>query len=293
MPQGDEKHYPELADVGELVDPVMVLAFQGWNDAGEAATGALEHLEDLWDAQELTTIDPDDYYDFQVNRPTVHFDEGGARQIEWPTTRISLARPDGGSRDIILIRGIEPNMRWRAFCTELLDIAAALNVTEAVSLGALLADVPHTRPVPVTVSASDDTVAKSLGVEPSRYEGPVGIVGAFQHAAVHFGLRAISIWAAVPHYVAQSPCPKATLVLLSKIEDLLNESIPLGDLPDEAQAWQHGVEEMTSEDPEIADYVARLERARDTTELPEASGEHIAKEFERYLRRRGPGPSSE
>jgi proteasome assembly chaperone (PAC2) family protein len=293
MPQGRKQRHPDLADVGDLVDPVMVLAFQGWNDAGEAATGALEHLEDLWDAQELTTIDPDEYYDFQVSRPTVHFDDEGQRKIEWPTTRISLARPEGGSRDIVLIRGIEPNMRWRAFCAELLDIAAALNVTDAVSLGALLADVPHTRPVPVTVSASEDFVAKSLGLEASRYEGSVGIVGAFQDAAVHFGLQATSIWAAVPHYVAQSPCPKATLVLLAKIEDLLNESIPLGDLPDEAQAWQHGVEEMTSEDPEIADYVARLERARDTTELPEASGEYIAKEFERYLRRRGPGPTPE
>jgi proteasome assembly chaperone (PAC2) family protein len=290
MPQGRKKRHPALADVGELVNPIMVLAFQGWNDAGEAATGTIEHLEDSWDARELTTIDPDEYYDFQVSRPTVHFNDDGVRQIEWPTTRISLAKPEDASRDIVLVRGIEPNMRWRAFCAELLDIAATLNVTEAVSLGALLADVPHTRPVPVTVSASEDVVAKSLGLEASRYEGPVGIIGVFQNAATRAGVKATSIWAAVPHYVSQSPCPKATLVLIAKIEDLLGESIPLGDLPDEAQAWQHGVEEMTTEDPEIADYVARLERARDTTELPEASGEHIAKEFERYLRRRGTGP---
>jgi len=288
MPQGRKKRHPALADVGELVNPIMVLAFQGWNDAGEAATGAVEHLEESWDARELTTIDPDDYYDFQVSRPAVHFDADGARQIEWPTTRVSLAKPDDGSRDIVLVRGIEPNMRWRAFCAELLDIAAALKVSEAVSLGALLADVPHTRPVPVTVSASEDVVATSLGIEASRYEGPVGIIGVFQDAATRAGVQATSIWAAVPHYVSQSPCPKATLVLIAKVEDLLNESVPLGDLPEEAQAWQHGVEEMASEDPEIADYVARLERARDTTELPEASGEHIAKEFERYLRRRGP-----
>jgi proteasome assembly chaperone (PAC2) family protein len=285
MPRGRKKRHPHLAEL-ELDKPVMILAFEGWNDAGEAATGAVEHLDELWDAQPVTEFEPDDYYDFQVNRPTISFDDEGVRQIEWPTTRVSVARPDESPHDIVLVRGVEPNMRWSAFCAELLEIATSLKVAQVITLGALLADVPHTRPVPVTVSATVDTVAQTLGLEVSRYEGPIGIVGVFQDAAAKAGIPAATMWAAVPHYVAQSPCPKATVVLLGKVEDLLDAAIPLGDLPEEAQAWQHGVDELATEDPEIADYVNRLEQARDTTELPEASGEHIAKEFERYLRRR-------
>ena len=276
----------ELDGVPDLDDPVLVAAFEGWNDAGEAATGVVEHLEESWQAVPLGKIDPEDYYDFQVNRPHVSVDETGVRSLDWPTTRVSLARPAGVARDVVLVRGIEPNMRWRGFCAELLAAVHDLGVERIVTLGALLADVPHTRPVPVTVSTSDEKLAKSLGLEPSRYQGPTGIVGVLQDAARRDGLVATTLWAAVPHYVAQSPCPKATLVLLRRIEDLLNLPVPLGDLPDEARAWQHGVEELATEDPEIADYVRRLEQARDTTDLPEASGEHIAREFERYLRRR-------
>jgi proteasome assembly chaperone (PAC2) family protein len=276
----------ELDGVPDLDDPVLVAAFEGWNDAGEAATGVVEHLEESWQAVPLGKIDPEEYYDFQVNRPHVSVDETGVRSLDWPTTRVSLARPAGVGRDVVLVRGIEPNMRWRGFCIELLAAVRDLGVERIVTLGALLADVPHTRPVPVTVSTSDEKLAKSLGLEPSRYQGPTGIVGVLQDAARRDGLIATTLWAAVPHYVAQSPCPKATLVLLRRIEDLLNLPVPLGDLPDEARAWQHGVEELATEDPEIADYVRRLEQARDTTDLPEASGEHIAREFERYLRRR-------
>ena len=276
----------ELDGVPDLDEPVLIAAFEGWNDAGEAATGVVEHLEESWQAVPLGKLDPEEYYDFQVNRPHVSVDETGVRSLDWPTTRLSLARPPGIGRDVVLVRGIEPNMRWRAFCNELLTAVRELGVERIVALGALLADVPHTRPVPVTVSTSDETLAKSLGLEPSRYQGPTGIVGVMQDAARRGGLVATTLWAAVPHYVAQSPCPKATLVLLRRIEDLLNLPVPLGDLPDEARAWQHGVEELATEDPEIADYVHRLEQARDTTDLPEASGEHIAREFERYLRRR-------
>jgi proteasome assembly chaperone (PAC2) family protein len=276
----------ELHGVPDLDEPVLIAAFEGWNDAGEAATSVVEHLEESWQAVPLGKLDPEEYYDFQVNRPHVSVDETGVRNLDWPTTRMSLARPPGVGRDVVLVRGIEPNMRWRAFCEELLSAMRELGVERIVTLGALLADVPHTRPVPVTVSTSDETLAKSLGLEPSHYQGPTGIVGVLQDAARRGGLVATTLWAAVPHYVAQSPCPKATLVLLRRIEDLLNLPVPLGDLPDEARAWQHGVEELATEDPEIADYVRRLEQARDTTELPEASGEHIAREFERYLRRR-------
>lgn len=266
---------------------VMVAAFAGWNDAGEAATGVVDHLAECWEAEPLDEIDPEEYYDFQVNRPTVQLDDDGVRELEWPTTRLSLARPGGGARDVVLVHGIEPNMRWRSFCASLLEMAERLEVSEIVTLGALLADVPHTRPVPVTVSGSDDQLARVLGLEWSRYEGPTGIVGVFQSLAMAGGWPTSSLWAAVPHYVSQSPCPKATLVLVQKIEDLLGVSVPLGDLPEEARAWQHGVEELATEDPDVSEYVKRLEAARDTTELPEATGEHIAREFERYLRRRG------
>jgi len=188
-----------------------------------------------------------------------------------------------------LVRGIEPSMRWRAFTSELLGWAHELGVEMVVTLGALLADTPHTRPVPVTGTSSDPQVAERMGLEQSRYEGPTGIVGVLQDACTSTGLPAVSIWAAVPHYVAQPPCPKATLALLRKVEDLLDVPVPLGELPEDARAWQRGVDELAAEDSEISDYVRGLEEARDTAELPEASGEAIAKEFERYLRRRGEG----
>ncbi|NED94205.1 PAC2 family protein [Phytoactinopolyspora alkaliphila] len=277
----------ELDSVPQLHEPVLIAAFEGWNDAGESATGAVEHLEQTWNAEPLASLDPDEYYDFQVNRPIVSLDPDGIRSLQWPTTRMSLANSPDLGRDVVLLRGIEPNMRWRGFCAELLSVAADLGVEQVVTFGALLADVPHTRPVPVTASASDPATASSLGLEPSRYEGPTGIVGVFQDAASRGGLNAVSLWAAVPHYVGQSPCPKATVVLLRRLEDILDLPVPLGDLPEQAEAWQHGVEELAQEDADVAEYVQRLEEASDTIDLPEASGEHIAREFERYLRRRG------
>ncbi|TDE09523.1 PAC2 family protein [Jiangella asiatica] len=276
----------ELDGTPQLRDPVLIAAFEGWNDAGEAATAGVEHLEHEWRATPVAALDPDQYYDFQVNRPQVSVDETGLRSIEWPTTRLSVVHLDDADRDIVLLRGIEPNMRWRGFCAELLAVAADLGVEEVITLGALLADVPHTRPVPVTASASDPDQADRLGLEASKYEGPTGIVGVFQDAATKAGLESISLWAAVPHYVAQSPCPKATLVLMQRVEDVLRLPVPLGDLAEQAEAWQHGVDELAEEDSDVAEYVRRLEEARDTVDLPEASGEHIAREFERYLRRR-------
>ncbi|TDD65022.1 PAC2 family protein [Jiangella aurantiaca] len=270
----------------QLRNPVLIAAFEGWNDAGEAATAGIEHLERVWNAGAVAALDPDEYYDFQVNRPLVSVDDHGNRSIQWPTTRLSVVSLKEHERDIVLLRGIEPNMRWRAFCAELLSVATDLGCEQVVTLGALLADVPHTRPVPVTVSASDPDQAEALGLEQSRYEGPTGIVGVFQDAATRAGLDAVSLWAAVPHYVAQSPCPKATMVLLQRVEDLLGLSVPMGDLAEQAEAWQHGVDELAEEDSDVAEYVRRLEEARDTVDLPEASGEHIAREFERYLRRR-------
>ncbi|WP_309246951.1 PAC2 family protein, partial [Streptomyces somaliensis] len=282
----------ELEGVPELIDPVMVAAFEGWNDAGDAASTAVAHLEREWKGEVFAALDAEDYYDFQVNRPTVWLD-GGVRRITWPTTRLSVVRVGGEKpRDLVLVRGIEPSMRWRSFCNELLGFAHELGVEMVVILGALLGDTPHTRPVPVSGVTSDPDLARRMELEETRYEGPTGIVGILQEACAHAGVPAVSLWAAVPHYVSQPPNPKATLALLNRLEDLIGMRVPLGELAEDARAWQLGVDQLASEDSEVAEYVQTLEEARDTAELPEASGEAIAREFERYLRRRdgGPGP---
>ena len=276
----------EIEELRPLRSPVLVAAFEGWNDAADAASSAVDHLLEVWNGELVAVIDPEDYYDFQVNRPTVSGDDTGGRRITWPSTQLSIASPPGSGRDVILLRGIEPNMRWRQFCAELLDGADQLGAAQCVTLGALLADTPHTRPIPVSGTATDDELRDRLDLEESTYEGPTGIVGVFQDACVSTGMPAVSIWAAVPHYVAQPPCPKATLALLGMVEDVLGIAIPLGDLPEDAKAWERGVDELASEDDEIGDYVRALEETRDTAELPEASGEAIAREFERYLKRR-------
>jgi predicted ATP-grasp superfamily ATP-dependent carboligase len=276
----------ELEGVPELHDPLLITAFAGWNDAGDAATDALDLLAKDWHARQIGELDPEEYYDFQVNRPIVSLVDGVTRRLTWPTSRLLLARPEAGRRDLVLLRGIEPNMRWRGFCSEFVDAAHRLGVVEALNLGALLSDSPHTRPVPVTASASDSTTARRLGIDQSRYEGPTGIVGVFHDACINAGIPSVSLWAAVPHYVAQPPSPKATLALLRRLEDLHDLVVPYGELPELARAWERGVDELAREDNEIGDYVRNLERQSDETELPEASGEAIAREFERYLRRR-------
>lgn len=283
----------ELEGVPELIDPVMVAAFEGWNDAGDAASTAVEHLDTEWKGEVFAALDAEDYYDFQVNRPTV-FMEDGARKITWPTTRLSVVRVGGERpRDLVLVRGIEPSMRWRSFCNELLGFAHELGVELVVVLGALLGDTPHTRPVPVSGVTSDPDLARTMELEESKYEGPTGIVGILQEACTHAGVPAVSLWAAVPHYVSQPPNPKATLALLNRLEDLIGLRIPLGELPEDARAWQLGVDQLAAEDSEVAEYVQSLEEARDTAELPEATGEAIAREFERYLRRREPGTTDD
>ncbi|MFI6601094.1 PAC2 family protein [Nonomuraea sp. NPDC050536] len=282
----------ELEGLPELVDPVLIAAFEGWNDAGEASSGVIAHLESAWKAEPLIALDPDDYYDFQVTRPVVEMGDGLTRSIVWPTTRLLHARPPGVERDVVLLRGIEPNMRWRSFCAEIIEIARELGVGMAVMLGALLNDSPHTRPVPILGGATDEALARSTGLELSRYEGPTGIVGVLQHAFGEAGLSAVSLWASVPHYVAQPPNPKATLALLHRLEDVLAIPMPLGDLEEEARAWEHGVDELASQDSEVAEYVKELEERKDAAELPEASGDAIAAEFERYLRHRDPDTDS-
>jgi proteasome assembly chaperone (PAC2) family protein len=282
---------PSDGSSGELSlrAPLLIAAFEGWNDAGDAATDAVEHLVDVWEGEEVAAIDPDEFYDFQVNRPMVSLEDGLTRKITWPTSRFYAVRMPSGERDLVLVRGVEPNMRWRGFCDEILRMAAELGVAEVVTLGALLADSPHTRPVPVSGTSSDPALAERLGLERSRYEGPTGIVGVLQEACSTAGLAAVSFWAAVPHYVASPPCPKATIALLHRVEDLLDVPIPLGDLPEEARAWEHNVDELAAEDSDVAEYIASLEEREPEEELPEASGEAIAAEFQRFLRRQGGG----
>lgn len=276
----------EIDDVSRLTSPVMVAAFEGWNDAAAAATGVVDHLIDVWDAQVVAVIDPEEYYDFQVNRPVVEATDEGMRRITWPSTQVYVARPPGSHRDIVLLRGIEPNMKWRAFCAELLACADDLGVELVLTLGALLAETPHTRPIQVSGSATELDLEDRLKLEPATYEGPTGIVGILQDACTRLDVPAVSFWAAVPHYLPQAPCPKATLALITQVEDLLEVSIPLGDLPEDSRAWERGVAELAEEDEDVAEYVRNLEESQDTAELPEASGEAIAKEFERYLKRR-------
>ncbi|HEX4833883.1 MAG TPA: PAC2 family protein [Trebonia sp.] len=287
----------KLSDVGQLVHPVAICAFEGWNDAAEAASGVVNHLSVEWESTPVASIDPDDYYDFQVNRPVIDVVNGTAERLVWPTTRLSLARrgETGLPRDMVLVHGIEPNMRWRGFTDELLDSFRELGIELVLIIGALLADSPHTRPVPIQVSGPDGALTRGLATEPSDYKGSSGIVGVLQYSLSASGesIPAVSLWASVPHYVATSPSPKATLALLRTVEDILDAPLPAGDLEEEARAWQRGVEELAQQDSDVADYVRTLEEAKDATDLPEASGDAIAREFERYLRRRGDASDGE
>ena len=267
----------ELEGLPELVDPVLIAAFEGWNDAGEASSGVIAHLEDEWKATPLVALDPEDYYDFQVTRPhrrdgrgpdPVHHlaDHQAAR---WPGRPASSATSCCCAASSPTCAGARSARRSSAVCRE-------LGVELAVLLGALLNDSPHTRPVPIVGSATDDGLARAINLELTRYEGPTGIVGVLQHALGAAGLHAVSLWASVPHYVAQPPNPKATLALLRRMEDLLDIPMPLGDLAEEARAWEHGVDELASQDSEVAEYVRELEERKDAAELPEASGDAIA-----------------
>ena len=275
--------------------PILVAAFEGWNDAGDAATTAIEHLQLSWDATPLAEIDPDDYYDFQVTRPTVHLVDGVTRRVEWPTTRISVARPPESERDVVLIRGIEPNMRWRTFSSAVIDTAKEIGTETLVTLGAFLTNVPHSRQVPVVGSASTQEEAGSLGLTGSQYEGPTGIVGVLHDAANRAGLRSISLWAAVPHYLPVAPNPKAALALVQRLSAILHTDVELASLQAAAREWENSVGRLLDENEELGAYVQQLEQAVDsgdteirvTEEIP--SGDSIAAELERFLRDRDPG----
>lgn len=271
-----------------LRSPVAIAAFEGWNDAADASTAAIEHLQRVWSARPVAQIDPEEYYDFQVNRPTVSHTDSG-RRITWPTTRFTVASPPGADTDVVLIRGIEPSTRWRGFCNEVLEVCHSLEVTKVVLLGALLADVPYARPLPISGSASDHRDIERFGLTVTRYEGPTGIVGVLHDACQKAELESISFWVHVPHYANNPPCPKATLALLHRIEELLDVQIPMGDLPEEAAQWEQRLRAAAEQDAELAEYVRELEE-RAGEDLTPRSGDEIAQQIERYLRRRG-GPT--
>ena len=266
---------------------LIIAAFGGWNDAAQSATDALEHLLDVWQTEELIDLPGDDYYDYQFNRPEVSIGVDGDREVAWPGTTIFKATTDVlPNTRIYLVHGVEPSMRWKKFCA---DIHQQLELGESatlITLGALLADVAHTRPIPVSGTTSTKQLQTLTGFEASRYEGPTGILGILQSEFEVQGSPSVALWAAIPHYVSSPPCPKATLALVRGLEDLLDIAIPVDELVEEARAWQLGVEELATEDEEISEYVRSLEETQDTAELPEATGEAIAREFERYLRRR-------
>lgn len=274
------------ADIARLRNPWMVAAFEGWNDAADAATSTVDHLLEEWDAEIFAELDPQEFYDFQAVRPVIAPSENGARDIVWPTPTLYLARPPRHDRDVLLLRAVEPNYRWQAFCAAVVELAQAAGVHELITLGALLADTPHTRPVPVTGSTNDPVLMERLSLDQSRYSGPIGITTVLSDVAARAGLATAGIWAAVPHYVAEPPCYKATLGLLGALEDAIGLGLPQGVLREMSEAWQRGADDLMGQDEDLLEYVRTLENERDAGELPEASGDAIAREFERYLRRR-------
>jgi proteasome assembly chaperone (PAC2) family protein len=283
----------EIHQIPLLRNPVMVMAFSGWNDAAEGASGAIEHLLSIWREKDdeilpqlIADVEPEDFYDFQVNRPQVSIDDSSIRNITWPSTQIFGLEIPSMDRDLVIVTGVEPSMRWKTFTTDLLDLADDLEVSLVVTLGSLLADTPHSRPITVTGTGAHPNIAERLGVSVSRYEGPTGILGIIQDGCMRRGIDAISLWAAVPHYASASPSPKASLALINSLEDFLDVSFPLGTLQEDADEWEKSVDELAAEDNDVAEYVKALEESKDAAELPDVSGDSIAKEFERYLRRR-------
>lgn len=269
----------------------MVCAFQGWNDAGDAASSAVSFLASALDARRFARIDSEEFYDFQANRPCIRFAENETREIAWPTVEIFEASAPRAPRDLVLVQGVEPSMRWRAFSSHLVDLAEALGVQVVVSLGALLGDVPHTRPVVMSGHASDAALLERLGIQASSYEGPTGIVGVLHTACAQAGLPSASLWAAVPHYVAAAANPKAALALLRRVEVLIGVSVDVSELESSAVDYERQVGLAVRSDPDIQAFVERLEQAADSEEQdsPEdlPSGDILASEFQRFLRQRG------
>ena len=276
----------------KLRSPVLVCAFRGWNDAAGSATTALSAIADSLDAQVFAHVDPEEFFDFQVARPTIHLVDGQTREIEWPGNNLLAAEAPAAERDLVLLAGTEPNLRWRTFGDGIAEIADQLGVEMVVTLGALIADVTHTMPVPITGLASDEDLVEELGLMRSNYEGPTGIVGVVHDACRRRGMSSASLWAAVPHYVAAVPNPKAALALLRRLESLVGVAVEAQGLEEEADSFESQVDSAVEANPEIAEMVERLEAqqaelAEDEGEnLP--SGESLARDFERFLRQQPP-----
>ena len=277
-------------DRPKLDSPPVICAFKGWNDGGEAASLAAGFLSERWGGTPFAHLEPDEFYDFQVTRPTVRLEGGVSRVIDWPRGSFACASVSG--RDVVVFNSIEPNLKWRSFAEEIIDVARSVGSELLVTLGAFLADVPHTRPVPVVGSAQDEETAERLGLSRSQYEGPTGIVGVLHDASNRAGLTSVSLWAAVPHYLPISPNPKAALALVEQTAALLDIPVESGPLDEAVATWQAGVSRLLGENEELSEYVGRLEAAAGEMEQglgdgPVPSGDSIAAELERYLREQG------
>lgn len=268
--------------------PVLLAAFEGWNDAGDAASSAVRYLRDRWQAKPFATIDPEDFFDFSSTRPQVRLTDDFLREIVWPSNELSAASLPGTSRDVIVLLGNEPQLKWRTFTEELVEVATSLGVELVVTLGALLADVAHTRPVRVTGTAADNELVQRLGLTRSNYEGPTGIVGVLHEAFSRADIPSASLWAAVPHYVAATPSPKASLALVERAARLLSTSLFTADLQVMAADYERQVSEVVDSDDDVSAYVRRLEDHADDPEesgsLELMSGDALADELERFLR---------
>jgi len=274
--------------------PALVAAFEGWNDAGDAASSALTFVGGALEAQRFATIDPEEFYDFQATRPTIRFVDGISREVEWPEVEIHAATAPGAPRDLVLVSGHEPSYRWRTFCDTIVDLAEALGVQSIITLGSLLADVPHTRPVGITGLASDEALIERVGLSQSSYQGPTGIVGVLHDACQRRGIPSVSLWAAVPHYVAVSPNPKGALALVRKLEGVVGVAVDATQLEEAASEYERQVNLAVEQDPDVQAFVERLERAAAAEEEPTdpdslPSGDVLAREFQRFLRQRGGG----
>ena len=270
-----------------LERPVLIAAFRGWNDGGQGASLAAGYLARLWDAERIADVDPEEFFDFQATRPHVKLVDGLTREIDWPETAFYRARPDGYDRDVLLLLGVEPNLRWQAFTRLVVGFSAELGVELVVTLGSLLADVPHTRPCPVTGSASDQELVERLGLQASRYEGPTGIVGVLHDACRQQGLPSVSLWAAVPHYVSLTPSPRAALALCERLGSLLDTEVDVSELTEASEGYVEQVSRAVATDADTQAYVEDLEqRADEIDESDLPSGEALAAELTRFLRER-------
>ena len=282
--------YVRWDDRPKLRRPVLVAAFEGWNDAADAATSAARFLRDHWAARQFADIDPETFYDFSATRPQVRLVDGLTREIVWPSNELFGASLAGTEHDIIVLLGVEPGLRWRTFAGEVVEVGKELGVELFITLGALLADVPHTRPVRVTGTAADPDLVQRLGLQRSRYEGPTGIVGVLHDAFSKAKVPSASLWAAVPHYVAATPSPKATLALVERASELLGSSVSTTALEIAAASYERQVSEVVESDEDVSDYVHRLEESSDDGEDDEMelpTGDELGAEFERFLREQG------